>query len=82
MRKSIFPSAKEALPVIVITVLFLLLTAACIGLRAEHFLMTGLFVVLFFAGKTTRKLAVAPFYHLRHFLRLDAGIPELSGESY
>ena len=54
MRKSIFPSAKEALPVIVITVLFLLLTAACIGLRAEHFLMTGLFVVLFFAGKTTR----------------------------
>ena len=59
MRKSIFPSAKEALPVIVITVLFLLLTAACIGLRAEHFLMTGLFVVLFFAGKTTRKLAVA-----------------------
>lgn len=41
MRKSIFPSAKEALPVIVITVLFLLLTAACIGLRAEHFLMTG-----------------------------------------
>ena len=59
MRKSIFPSAKEALPVIVITVLFLSLTAACIGLRAEHFLMTGLFVVLFFAGKTTRKLAVA-----------------------
>ena len=59
MRKSIFPSAKEALPVIVITVLFLLLTAACIGLRAEHFLMTGLFVVLFFAAKTTRKLAVA-----------------------
>ena len=59
MRKSIFPSAKEAFPVIVITVLFLLLTAVCIGLRAEHFLMTGLFVVLFFAGKTTRKLAVA-----------------------
>lgn len=51
MRKSIFPSAKEALPVIVITVLFLLLTAACIGLRAEHFLMTGLFVVLFLQEK-------------------------------
>lgn len=44
---------------VVITLAFLLLTATCIGLRTEHFLMTGLFLVLFFAGKTTRKLAVA-----------------------
>ena len=50
MRKNIFPSVKEALPVVV-TVLFLLLTAVCIGLRTEHLLMAGLFLVLFFAGK-------------------------------
>ena len=59
MKKNIFPSVKEALPVAVVTVLFLLLTAMCIGLRTEHLLMAGLFLVLFFAGKTTRKLAVA-----------------------
>ena len=59
MRKDIFPSVKEALPVVVLTALFLLLTAVCIGLRTEHLLMTGLFLILFFAGKTTRKLAVA-----------------------
>ncbi len=59
MRKDIFPSVREAVPVLAITVVFLLLTAACIGLRAEHLLMTGLFLALFFAGKTTRKLAVA-----------------------
>ena len=33
MRKDIFPSVKEALPVVVLTALFLLLTAVCIGLR-------------------------------------------------
>ena len=34
--------------------------------RTEHLLMTGLFLILFFAGKTTRKLAVAllPFSSL------------------
>ena len=52
MKKNIFPSVKEALPVAVVTVLFLLLTAVCIGLRTEHLLMAGLFLVLFFAGKT------------------------------
>lgn len=41
-----------------------ILTAVCIGLRPEHFLMAGVFLVLFFAGQTTRKLAVAllPFF--------------------
>ncbi|WP_297329370.1 phosphatase PAP2 family protein [uncultured Bacteroides sp.] len=64
MRNKLISSAKEAVLVIVITVLFLILTAACIGLRTEHFLMAGVFLVLFFAGKTTRKLAVAllPFF--------------------
>ena len=59
MIKRYFPPVRETMLVVVITVVFLLLTATCIGLRPEHFLMAGLFFVLFFAGKTTRKLAVA-----------------------
>lgn len=41
MRKDIFPSVKEALPVVVLTALFLLLTAVCIGLRTEHLFNDG-----------------------------------------
>ena len=59
MIKRYFPPVRETVLLVVITLAFLLLTATCIGLRTEHFLMTGLFLVLFFAGKTTRKLAVA-----------------------
>ena len=59
MIKRYFPPVRETALLVVITLAFLLLTATCIGLRTEHFLMTGLFLVLFFAGKTTRKLAVA-----------------------
>lgn len=59
MKNERFPSAKEAVSVLAIAALFLALTAVCIGLRPEHLLMSGLFLVLFFAGKTTRKLAVA-----------------------
>ena len=55
----VLPSKKETGTVIGLTVLFLLLTAVCIGLRPEHVFMTGLYLLLFFAGKTTRKLAVA-----------------------
>lgn len=64
MKTSLFPSVREAVPVIVITAFFMILTAVCIGLRPEHFLMTGVFWILFFAGQTTRKLAVAllPFF--------------------
>lgn len=64
MKNSLFPSVREAVPVIVITAFFLILTAVCIGLRPEHFLMAGVFLVLFFAGQTTRKLVVAllPFF--------------------
>ena len=36
------PSKKETLTVIVIMALFLLLTAACIGLRSEHLLMAAI----------------------------------------
>lgn len=56
MKTSLFPSVREAVPVIVITAFFMILTAVCIGLRPEHFLMTGVFWILFFAGQTTRKL--------------------------
>lgn len=53
-----FPTRREALTVGTVTVLFILLTATCLGLRPEHILMTVLFLALFFAGSTTRKLAV------------------------
>ena len=48
MIKRYFPPVRETMLVVVITVVFLLLTATCIGLRPEHFLMAGLFFVLFF----------------------------------
>lgn len=47
MGNKLFPSVKEAVLVIVITAFFLILTAACIGLRPEHFLMAGVFLALF-----------------------------------
>ena len=53
------PSKREALTVTVIMALFLLLTSIFIGLRSEHLLMAVLYLVLFFAGLPTRKLAVA-----------------------
>ena len=51
------PSKREALTVTVIMALFLLLTSIFIGLRSEHLLMAVLYLVLFFAGLPTRKLA-------------------------
>ena len=57
------PSKKETLTVIVIMALFLLLTAACIGLRSEHLLMAALYLVLFFAGLPTSGLTA--FRHFR-----------------
>lgn len=59
MKVNSLPSLRESLLVLLVAGLFLLLTAWCIGLRTEHLLMVGLFLVLFFAGKPTRKLAVA-----------------------
>ena len=66
MKNSLFSSVREAVLVIVITAFFLILTAGCIGLRPEHFLMGGVFLLLFFAVQTTRILAVAllPFFIL------------------
>ena len=57
------PSKKETLTVIVIMALFLLLTAACIGLRSEHLLMAALYLVLFFAG--TQDVLIWVCYYLR-----------------
>lgn len=59
MKLSFLPPVREALSVLVVSALFLLLTGVFVGIRPEHFLMVGLFLLLFFAGKTTRKLAVA-----------------------
>ncbi|MCI1648289.1 MAG: phosphatase PAP2 family protein [Bacteroides sp.] len=53
------PTARESVSVIIIIALFILLTALFIGLRPEHFFMAGAFLILFFAGKASRKLAVA-----------------------
>ena len=46
MKNSLFPSVREAVLVIVITAFFLILTAVCIGLRPEHFLMGGISVIV------------------------------------
>ena len=64
MKNRFFPSTKEAVLAVAITALFFVLTATFIGLRPEHFLMAGVFFLLFFAGRMTRKLAVAllPFF--------------------
>ncbi|ERI85220.1 PAP2 family protein [Bacteroides pyogenes F0041] len=53
------PSPKETGVVLIGTALFILLTALFIGLRAEHIFMAGLYLLLFFSGLPTRKLAVA-----------------------
>lgn len=53
-----FPSRKESLIVVGITLLFLSLTAICIGLRPEHLFISGFFLLLFFARGSSRKLAV------------------------
>ena len=53
------PTRREMLLTLGLTALFLLLTAYFIGLRGDHFLLSGLFLGLFFASPLTRKLAVA-----------------------
>ena len=58
------PSRGEVWTVIGALSFFLLMTAVFIGLRSEHLMMAGIFLVLFFIGMPTRKLAVAllPFF--------------------
>ena len=59
MGRTFLPPVRETLSVLVIAALFLLLTGLFVGIRPEHFLMTGIFLLLFFCGNYTRKLAVA-----------------------
>ena len=58
------PSKKEVWTVICALSFFLLLTGLFIGFRIEHLLMAVIYLVLFFVGLPTRKLAVAllPFF--------------------
>ncbi len=50
MIKRYFPPVRETMLVVVITVVFLLLTATCIGLRRQTLFVLFLFFVLFFSG--------------------------------
>ncbi|MCC8172435.1 MAG: phosphatase PAP2 family protein [Parabacteroides sp.] len=59
INNTTFPSKKETVTVLGITAIFIVLTAVCVGLRPEHVFMSGLFLILFFASRATRKLAVA-----------------------
>ena len=53
------PSRNEILTVVVIAI-----TTVFVGLRSEHLLIVSVFLILFFAGKSARKLAVGllPFF--------------------
>lgn len=58
------PSGIELTIVVGASLLFVTLTTICIGLRPEHLVMVSLFLILFLASCSTRKLAVAllPFF--------------------
>ncbi|EHL88167.1 phosphatase PAP2 family protein [Coprobacter fastidiosus] len=58
------PSRNEILTVVVIAIIFIAITTVFVGLRPEHLLIVSVFLILFFAGKSTRKLAVGllPFF--------------------
>lgn len=59
-----FPSKSETLTVTGVVIFFIGMTSVFVGLRPEHLLMVSVFLILFFAGKPTRKLAVGllPFF--------------------
>lgn len=54
-----FPTVRETLTVVLSFAAFFVLTHIYIGLRSDHFMVAAAFLLLFFAGKTLRKLAVA-----------------------
>ena len=58
------PPRNEILTVIGIAIIFIVITSVFVGLRPEHLLMVFIFLILFFAKKSTRKLAVGllPFF--------------------
>lgn len=53
------PTLKQSVIVLLCVAVFLLVNVLFVGLRSEHFLMCGIFLLLFFMGKSTRKLSVA-----------------------
>lgn len=53
------PSRRETLTVLACMGFFLLMTSVFIGFRSEHLMIAGLYLLLFFMGLPTRKLAVA-----------------------
>lgn len=57
-------SRNEILTVVVIAIIFIAITTVFVGLRSEHLLIVSVFLILFFAGKSARKLAVGllPFF--------------------
>lgn len=59
MSRLSFPSMRETVWVLVLSVVFLALTTVYVGLRVDHFLILALFLGLFFACGLTRRLAVA-----------------------
>lgn len=69
MKNSLFPSVREVVLVIVITAFFLILTAVCIGLRPEHFLMAGVF---WYCSLPDRQPVSWQWrccrFHIRHFV--------------
>ena len=57
--RSFLPTPRETLIVVLLTAVWLSLTQVFIGLKSDHFLLAGVFWVLFFAGATSRRLSVA-----------------------
>lgn len=58
MSNIVLPNRKESTIVVIGSTLFILLTAIFVGLRPEHIFLTAAFLILFFAGEKSRKLAV------------------------
>lgn len=53
------PNKRESLLVLTLISFFLFFTHLFIGLRSDHFLISGIFLILFFCNSAGRKLAVA-----------------------
>lgn len=54
----IWPSRKESITAVTITLIFSVLTAVFVGFRSEHVFLITLFLALFFINERTRKLIV------------------------
>lgn len=59
MRIYHWPSNKENITLIIAMAVFLLITITFIGIRPEHLYLIGGYLILFYGGLSTRKLAVA-----------------------